>query len=54
MGITLDSDIPNERNQLLRRYWEFVKPYRLIILVIIILGIMSFAVPLAIPWLTKV
>src|SRR5690625_1349064 len=50
----MESDISDERSVLLRRYWVFVKPYTLIILVIILLGILSFSVPLAIPWLTKV
>src|SRR5690625_457387 len=50
----MDSDKPNERSTLVRRYMSFVKPYSFIILMIILLGIMSFAVPLVIPWLTKV
>lgn len=39
---------------MLRRYAEFVKPYLWVILVIVILGIMSFAVPLTIPKLTEI
>lgn len=50
----MNSDKSHERKQLVQRYWNFVKPYRFVILMVIILGIMSFAVPLAIPWLTKV
>lgn len=50
----MESDKPNERKEIIQRYWDFVKPYTFIIIVIILLGIMSFAVPLAIPWLTKV
>ena len=50
----MDSDKPNESKELVQRYWEFVKPYRLVILLIIGLGIMSFVVPLSIPWMTKI
>lgn len=50
----LGADKTLERRTLLKRYLQFVKPYLLMILFIIVLGILSFAVPLAIPWLTKV
>jgi len=50
----MESDKSIERKRIIQRYWNFVKPYSFIIIVIILLGIMSFAVPLAIPWLTKI
>src|SRR5690625_2149154 len=50
----MKSDKSQERKKLVKRYWNFVKPYRFVILTVIVLGVMSFAVPLAIPWLTKV
>jgi len=43
-----------KNKELIQRYWEFVKPYKLIIVLIIALGILSFSVPLAIPWFTKI
>ena len=43
-----------KNKELVLRYWEFVKPYKFIIILIIILGIFSFSVPLTIPWFTKV
>lgn len=50
----MSSDKSRERRELVQRYWNFVKPYRFVIVLVILLGIMNFAVPLAIPWLTKV
>ncbi|MGO4497284.1 ATP-binding cassette domain-containing protein [Paenibacillus sp. 2RAB27] len=41
-------------SQLVRRYITFLKPYRLYILTIIVLGILQFAAPLTVPWMTKI
>src|SRR5690625_86709 len=49
----MDKDRPRKK-ELVQRYWEFVRPYRFIILLIIFLGIMSFAVPITTPWFTKI
>ena len=43
-----------KRKELIQRYWGFVRPYKFVIITIILLGIMSFSVPLAIPWFTKI
>lgn len=40
--------------QLVRRYIKFLKPYRFYILTIIVLGILQFAAPLTVPWMTKI
>src|SRR5690625_7712961 len=48
----MDKDRPRKK-ELVQRYWEFVRPYRFIILLIIFLGIMSFAVTITTPWFTK-
>lgn len=50
----MEKDKKNQNKELAQRYWEFVKPYKFVILLIIVLGIMSFVVPLAIPWMTKI
>ena len=50
----MESDKLVYKKKLVQRYLEFVRPYKFVILLIIVLGIMNFAVPLAIPWLTKV
>lgn len=50
----MDSDKSSNKKELVQRYLEFVRPYKFVIILIIILGIMNFAVPLAIPWLTKI
>lgn len=49
----MESDKQKHR-KLVHRYWEFVSPYKFVISLIIVLGILSFAVPLAIPWMTKI
>src|SRR5690625_4586150 len=49
----MDKDRPRKK-ELVQRYWEFVRPYRFIIVLIIFLGIMSFAVPITTPWFTKI
>lgn len=54
MGTGSESDQRGNRRELIQMYWTFVKPYRFVILLIILLGILSFAVPLAIPWMTKI
>ncbi|MFC0210876.1 ABC transporter ATP-binding protein [Paenibacillus chartarius] len=41
-------------SKLVRRYFQFLKPYRLMILTIVGLGVLQFAVPLTVPWMTKV
>lgn len=51
----MEDDKPKEhKRELFQRYWIFVRPYRFMILLIIGLGILTFAVPLTIPWLTQV
>ncbi len=50
----MDSDKLNHNKVLVQRYWKFVKPYRFVILLIIGMGILSFAVPLVVPWMTKI
>ncbi|WP_318615647.1 ABC transporter ATP-binding protein [Sporosarcina sp. YIM B06819] len=50
----MESDKRANQKALVQRYWKFVRPYRFVIVSIIVLGIMSFAVPLAIPWMTKI
>lgn len=46
---------PAERNKrLVRRYLQFVKPYRNYLLAIVVLGLLQFIVPLTGPWLTKI
>lgn len=43
-----------DRKALVKRYAQFVKPYRYTILLIIALGMLQFSVPLVGPWMTKV
>src|SRR5690554_6868392 len=43
-----------EKTKLLRRYLDFVKPYRWIIVLILLLSVMQFSVPLVGPWMMKV
>lgn len=50
----MENDKSSERKQLVQRYWEFVRPYRFVIILVIALGIMSFAVPLALPMMVKI
>ncbi len=38
----------------MKRYMRFVKPYRWEIFLTIIIGILKFAIPLFIPFLTKI
>jgi hypothetical protein len=42
------------RLELVRKYWQFVHPYRFHLLLIVLLSIGSFIVPLTIPFLTQV
>ncbi|PYI51918.1 ABC transporter ATP-binding protein [Paenibacillus flagellatus] len=42
------------KRKLVRRYLQFVKPYRYYLLAIAALGLVQFVVPLASPWLTKI
>lgn len=37
----------------IKRYLQFVKPYRMLIAVTIVIGIIKFAIPLIMPWLLK-
>lgn len=41
-------------SRLVRRYIAFLKPYRYWLLGIIALGMLQFAVPLTVPWMTKI
>lgn len=50
----MESDKTSNKKRLVQRYFDFVKPYKWVIVLIIILGIMNFAVPLATPYLTKI
>src|SRR5690606_13645265 len=43
-----------QNKKLMVRYLKFVKPYRFYLLVIVVLGLLQFAVPLTGPWLTKI
>ncbi|WP_051620261.1 ABC transporter ATP-binding protein [Paenibacillus sp. UNC451MF] len=47
-------DQTEEKKKLVQRYLVFLKPYRLTLLLILILGIFQFAVPLIGPWMTKI
>jgi ABC-type multidrug transport system fused ATPase/permease subunit len=44
----------HDHRRLVGRYFAFVKPYRYYIAAIIGLGILQFAVPLVVPWMTKI
>lgn len=48
------SDESISKKKLVRRYLQFVKPYRHLLYVMFGLGLMQYAVPLATPWLTKI
>jgi ABC-type multidrug transport system fused ATPase/permease subunit len=37
----------------LKAYFKFVKPYKILILVTIIIGIIKFGIPLTLPWMMK-
>src|SRR5690625_2215013 len=50
----MENDKSDQQKKLVHRYWEFVRPYRYVIVFIIVLGIMSFAVPLALPMMVKI
>lgn len=50
----MENDKSDQQKKLVQRYWEFVRPYRFVIVLIIVLGIMSFAVPLALPMMVKI
>lgn len=50
----MDSHKPSHNKELIQRYLEFVRPYKFVVLLIIVLGIMNFAIPLAVPWLIKI
>lgn len=55
MNHSQDSNKTMGRNkQLVRRYLQFVKPYRYYIVAIVVLGLLQFIVPLTGPWLTKI
>lgn len=43
-----------KKKQLVRRYIQFLKPYRYVIALVVVLGILQFAAPLAVPWMTKI
>ncbi|MBE1444995.1 ABC transporter ATP-binding protein [Paenibacillus sp. OAS669] len=43
-----------EKKKLVQRYLTFLKPYRLTLLLILVLGIFQFAVPMIGPWMTKI
>lgn len=37
----------------IKRYLQFVKPYRWLIAITIIIGLVKFGIPLIMPWLLK-
>ena len=47
-------EIKQNNKRLVRRYLQFVKPYRYYFVAIVILGLLQFIVPLTSPWLTKI
>lgn len=49
-----DEQAKRNKAKLVRRYLQFVKPYRYYIMAIVALGLLQFIVPLASPWLTKI
>ncbi|MDF2713200.1 MAG: lipid exporter, fused ATPase and inner rane subunit MsbA [Paenibacillus sp.] len=46
--------IDQDNKRLVRRYLQFVKPYRYYLMAIVALGLLQFVVPLTGPWLTKI
>ncbi|MDF2723576.1 MAG: multidrug transporter ATP-binding protein [Paenibacillus sp.] len=49
-----NSDEGASKKKLVRRYLQFVKPYKYYLYAMLGLGLMQYAVPLATPWLTKI
>lgn len=47
-------DHPAGKQKLVQRYLAFLKPYRFTLLLILVLGILQFAVPMIGPWMTKI
>ncbi|MDQ0253219.1 subfamily B ATP-binding cassette protein MsbA [Evansella vedderi] len=43
-----------DRKKLLRKYWRFIRPYRFVFMLIIVLGILQLAVPLIAPYITGI
>ncbi|MFC0470746.1 ABC transporter ATP-binding protein [Halalkalibacter kiskunsagensis] len=43
-----------DRKELLRKYWQFIRSYRFVFLIIIVLGILQLAVPLVAPYITGI
>lgn len=48
------SDESTSKKKLVRRYLQFVKPYRYYLYVMFGLGLLQYTVPLTSPWLTKI
>jgi ABC-type multidrug transport system fused ATPase/permease subunit len=46
-------ELQERKKKLLKRYFAFVKPYRHLIVIIVLLGILQSLVPLAGPWMTR-
>src|SRR5690625_3034055 len=42
------------KRELFKRYWSFIRPYRFLLLLIIFLGLLQLAAPLTVPWMTGV
>ena len=38
----------------IKRYMRFVKPYKLLLFLTIVIGILKFAIPLFLPWLLQI
>ena len=38
----------------IKRYMRFVKPYKLLLFLTIVIGIIKFAIPLFLPWLLQI
>lgn len=43
-----------DRKQLLQKYWDFIKPYRFVLMLIMVLGLFQLAIPLIAPYMTGV
>ncbi len=43
-----------DRKKLLQKYWDFIKPYRFVLMLILGLGLLQLAIPLIAPYMTGV
>lgn len=49
-----NATIRKDKSRLIKRYLQFLVPYRKRLAIILLLGILSFVSPLAAPWMTKI